>query len=189
MLSLGHAHHAVVLTEVRALLEYLVCNQEVAAALPTYENLLSEFVKRNLCGPHSAVHELCLMAKARLLYYHSTTARSFKVKVMRDSLEQALSVFPNNSSLLGLFVWNEGRVKIENRVRTLMRDVVLKEGTETVIGYIFAIWAEMRLRGSGGRYNPHAVRALFEQAVECSWLVCDQFPVLNQPSKANPRYS
>lgn len=173
MLSLGHTLHAVIYTEVRALFEYLICNREVTAALPTYDVFVAELEKRGLSGPHSAVHEICLMAKARLLYYHSTTARLFKMKTMRDSLEHALSVFPNNSVLLGLFMWNEGRVKIENRVRTLVRDVILKEGAETVIGYSFAIWAEMHLRGFEGRYNPHAVRALFEQAVQSSRLVCD----------------
>jgi hypothetical protein len=172
MLSLGHAYHAVVYTETRALLEYLIC-REVTAALSIYDIFVAELEKRSLSGPYSAVHEACLMAKARLLYYHATTARLFKVKIMRDSLEQALSVFPNNSVLLGLFAWSEGRVKIENRVRTFIRDVILREGAETVIGYSFAIWAEMRLRGSGGRYNPHAVRALFERAAEGSRLVCD----------------
>ncbi|CUS10669.1 unnamed protein product [Tuber aestivum] len=166
MLSLGYVNHAIAFTEARALLEYLASNREVTASLPIYADFLSELDRRGLCGPGSAVHERCLMTEARLLYYHSSASRLFKIKTMRDFLSDSLQVFPNNSVFLELFAWNEAKVKIENRVRTLMRDVVLKEGTETILGYGFAIWAEMRMMGAGGRYNPNAVRALFEQAVE-----------------------
>ncbi|CAZ79699.1 unnamed protein product [Tuber melanosporum] len=166
MLSLGRVNHAIAFVETRALLEYLVSNREVAASLPIYADFLSELDRRGLCGPNSAVHERCLMTEARLLYYHSSTSRLFKIKTMRDFLNNSLQMFPNNSVFLELFVRNEAKTKIENRTRMLMRDVVLKEGSETILGYGFAIWAEMRMIGAGGRYNPHAVRALFEQAVE-----------------------
>lgn len=177
MMSMGHVYHAVVYNEVWAMLEYLSHDQDLATALPVYEALVQDLERRNLTGPQSAVHELCLMSKARLLYHHATTARMFKMKVMRDVLEQALALFPNNSLFLGLYAWNEGRTKIENRVRALMRDVVLEGEKGTVIGWAFAIWAEMRMVGTGGRYNVHAVRALFEQAVECEryvkfYLIC-----------------
>jgi len=166
MLSLGRVNHAIAFAEVRSLLEYLVSNREVTASLPIYVDLLSELERRGLCGPNSAAHERCLMAEARLLYYHSSTSRLFKMKIMREFLNDALRIFPNNSVFLELFAWNEAKTKIENRVRALVRDVVLREGAETILGYGFAIWAEMRMIGVGGHYNPHAVRALFEQAVE-----------------------
>lgn len=166
-MSMGHIYHAVVYNEVRALLEYLSRDQDVIATLSIYDSLIQELERRDLTGPLSAVHELCLMSKARLLYHHATTGKMFKMKVMRDALEKALARFPNNSIFLGLYAWNEGRTKIENRVRTLMRDVVLEERKETIIGWAFAIWAEMRMVGTGGVYNVHAVRALLEQAVGC----------------------
>lgn len=65
---------------------------------------------------------------------------------------------------LSLYAWNEARTRIENRVRTLLRDHVLVDGKESVIGWTFAIWAELQLPH---RYNVHAVRSLFERAVEC----------------------
>lgn len=167
MMSMGHIYHAVVYNEVRALLEYFSHDRDVNTALPIYDSLVQELERRDLTGPLYAVHELCLMSKARLLYHHATTGKMFKMKVMRDTLEKALAWFPNNSVFLGLYAWNEGRTKIENRVRTLMRDVVLEERKETVVGWAFAIWAEMRMVGSSGVYNVHAVRALFEQAVGC----------------------
>lgn len=177
MVSMGHIYHAVVYNEIRALLEYLSHDQDISIALPLFKNLIEDLERRNLTGSHSAVHELCLMAKSRLLYHHSTTAKMFKMKIMRDVLEQALTLFPSNSMFLGLYAWNEGRTKIENRVRTLMRDIVLDEGKETIVGWIFAIWAEMRMVGVRGLYNIHAVRALLEQAVECDRYV--HFPYLD----------
>lgn len=175
MMSMGHVYHAVVYNSVRALLEYLSHDRDVVTVLPVYDSLTQELERRGLTGPQSAVHELCLMSKARLLYHHATTAKMFKMKIMRDVLEKALACFPNNSMFLGLYAWNEGRTKIENRVRTLMRDVVLKERKETVVGWAFAIWAEMRMVGTGGVYNVHAVRALLEQAVGCERYVYAHF--------------
>ncbi|RPB06131.1 DUF1740-domain-containing protein [Choiromyces venosus 120613-1] len=191
MLSLRRVNHAITFAEVRALLEYLASNREVTASLPIYADLLSELDGRGLGGPSSAIHERCLMAEARLLYYHSRTSRLFKMKTMRDFLNDALQMFPNNSVFLELFVWNEAKVRIENRARTLVRDVVLKEGTETILGYSFAIWTEMRMIGAGGRYNPHAVRALFEQAVETNrtkynfslWMIYMEFEIREKEMK------
>ncbi|PWW79846.1 DUF1740-domain-containing protein [Tuber magnatum] len=185
MLSLGRVNHAIAFAEVRALLEYLASNREVVASLPIYTDFLSELDRRGLCGPNSAVHERCLMTEARLLYYHSSASRLFKIKTMRDFLSDSLQLFPNNSVFLELFAWNEAKTKIENRVRTLMRDVVLKEGTETILGYGFAIWTEMRMISAGGRYNPHTVRALLEQAVEANrtkynftlWVIYVEFEI------------
>lgn len=172
---MGHVYHAVVYNEVRALLEYLFHDRDVVTALPVYDSLIQELERRGLTGSQSAVHELCLMSKARLLYYHATTAKMSKMKIMRDILEKALTWFPNNSVFLGLYAWNEGRTKIENRVRTLMKDVVLEERKETVVGWTFAVWAEMRMVGASGDYNVHAVRALLEQAVGCERFVCSCF--------------
>ncbi|KAG0637046.1 NRDE-2, necessary for RNA interference-domain-containing protein [Tuber brumale] len=191
MLSLGRVNHAIAFTEVRALLEYLVSNREVAASLPIYADFLTELDRRGLCGPNSAAHERCLMVEARLLYYHSSTSRLFKIKTMRDFLNNSLQMFPNNSVFLELFVWNEAKTKIENRARMLTRGVVLKEGTETILGYGFAIWTEMRMIGAGGRYNPHAVRALFEQAVETDrtkynfslWMIYVEFEIQERELK------
>lgn len=175
MMSMGHVYHAVVYNEVRALLQYLSHDQDVVTVFPVYDSLTQELERRGLTGPQSAMYELCLMSKARLLYHHAKTAKMFKMKIMRDVLEKALKCFPNNSVFLGLYAWNEGRTKIENRVRTLVRDVVLEERKETVVGWAFAIWAEMRMVGTGGVYNVHAVRALLEQAVGCERYVFISF--------------
>lgn len=175
MMSMGHVYHAVAYNEIRALLEYISHDQDLATVLPLYDSLVQELERRNLAGPQSSVHEMCLMSKARLLYHHATTARIFKMKIIRDFLEQSVVLFPNNSIFLGLYAWNEGKTKIENRVRTLIRDVTLEEGKETVVGWTFAVWAEMRMVGAGGGYNAHAVRALLEHAVECDRYIALRF--------------
>lgn len=165
MVSIRSNEHAGVFNDLRALLEYLATGTNLDAAVEVYDAFIGELARRSLTGPDSPVHEICLLRKSRLLYLHSTTAKPFKPATLRLCLETSLSVFPQNSAFLSLFTWNEARTKIENRVRTVIRDRVLAEGGETVIGWLFAIWAELRM---GVHFNVHAVRSLFERAVECS---------------------
>jgi len=165
MLSIHLNENAGIYNDLRALLEYLADGNSLDAAIAVYNGFLSELGRRSLAGPTSHFHELCLFRKARLIYMHSTTARPFKPATLRFHLEAALEMFPRNMAFLSLYAWNESRTKIENRLRTVVRDRVLKDGNETVAGWLFAVWAEMRM---AQHYNVHAVRHLFERAVECS---------------------
>jgi len=54
---------------------------------------------------------------------------------------------------------------MDDRVRLLMASTVLKFNRETVVGWFFAIWAEIQ-RGLEFGGTVHAVRAAFERAVE-----------------------
>lgn len=108
------------------------------------------------------------MIKARLCYHHNTTSRSFQAATLREILDPAIRVFPDNTAFLNLYVWNEARTRIDNRVRTMLYNVVLNERNEdeTVLKWTFAIWAELQMDASRG-FNQNAVRNLFEKAVEC----------------------
>ncbi|KAI5858627.1 NRDE-2, necessary for RNA interference-domain-containing protein [Tricharina praecox] len=165
MLSIKLNEHAGMYNDLRALLEYLAGGNNLDAAIAVYDGFTSELGRRSLTGPTSHFCELCLLRKVRLVYMHSTTARPFKPATLRSHLEAALEIFPHNMAFLSLYAWNESRTKIENRLRTVIRDRVLKDGNETVAGWLFAVWAEMRM---AQHYNVHAVRHLFERAVECN---------------------
>jgi len=162
MLSIRCMEHAGVFNDIRALLEYLAEGVNLDAALAVYDKFILELEKRSMAGPYSQIHELCLLRKARLVYRHSTTVKPFKPATLRSNLETSLETFPQNSAFLSLYAWNESKTKIENRLRMIVRDRVLLEGKETVMGWLFAIWTEMR---AGEHYNVHAVRSLFEQGV------------------------
>lgn len=177
LLSLGHYYHAVVYNETLALLEYLspmintpnVTNPDVSLSLPVYDLLLSEMKGRGLCKRPE--YEIALMSgKVRLLYYHSRTSRVFRVSLLREALEEAIIEIrqhkeEGNSVLWSLYAWNEGRSKIEGRLRGWLREKLLGMGDKdaTVMAWEFLIWAELRM-GAG---SVHAVRELFERAVEC----------------------
>lgn len=164
MLSLRHNEHAGVFNDIRALLEYLSEGPKLDAALTVYDEFVLELERRSVARTFPGIHELCLCRKARLVYLNSITAKAFKPITLRSTLEAALGIFPQNTAFLSLYSWNESRTKIENRLRTIVRDRVLQEGKETVTGWLFSIWAEMR---AAEHYNVHAVRSLFERGVEC----------------------
>lgn len=164
MLSLRCNEHAGVFNDIRALLEYLGESLNLDAALTVYDEFASELERRSVARTFPEIHELCLSRKARLVYLNSISAKSFKPIALRSTLEAALGIFPQNTAFLSLYSWNESRTKIENRLRTVVRDRVLQEGRETVTGWLFAVWAEMR---AAEHYNVHAVRSLFELGVEC----------------------
>ncbi|KAI5817260.1 NRDE-2, necessary for RNA interference-domain-containing protein [Pyronema omphalodes] len=163
MLSLHFHEYAAVYNDLYALLEYLAHGSKINIdpALAVYDEFMQELERRSLTGPNSRVYEICLLRKSRLIYWHSITAKPFKPATLRSTLETALENFPFNTVFLGLYSWNESRTRIANNLRTVIRNRVLKEGRETVIGWLFAIWAELR---SGEHFSVHAVRALFEEA-------------------------
>lgn len=80
-------------------------------------------------------------------------------------LERAIGSFPHNSAFLSLYFHNELRTKIQNRVRNLLEEKVLKEEDKVSSGdWLFAIFAELHL--DARTYNPSAVRNLFDRAIE-----------------------
>ncbi|KAF8439532.1 NRDE-2, necessary for RNA interference-domain-containing protein [Terfezia claveryi] len=174
--SLGSLKYAFAYNEAMALMEYLFPSAEsknitldVSSALPIYDSLLKELRDRGLSN--SRPYEIGLMnGKIRLLYHHARTSRSFRMAFLREALEEAIvevkqSSRKVNTLLWSLYAWNEGRSRIEGRIRGWLKDQVIGPGGKesTVAGYGFAIWAESRMTGN----NVHAVRKLFDEAVDC----------------------
>ncbi|KAF3926796.1 hypothetical protein ABW20_dc0100386 [Dactylellina cionopaga] len=137
--------------------------------------------------------ERLYMSKARIFYHHALTARPYKAAVFRVFLETAFERFPDNTAFLSMFVWNESRSNIESRIRQmLMPATTSEERADSVVKWIFSIWAEMEM-SAGRRMNPNAVRNLFEKAVESErtkssiqlWLLYLQFELRQaQPGRA-----
>ncbi len=130
-----------------------------------YHKTLESLRSRNMT-PHT-LSELLHQSKARLLYYHASTSSIFRPGLLREELSQSIKIFPNNTIFLSLYRWNETRFRIDDRVRFILRDVVLVDPNETVVGWMFAIWHEVNApMGAGHNYN--SVRAVFEKAVSSS---------------------
>lgn len=114
--------------------------------------------------PGSAEEEEALALQAKIAFRHTQTKKAFRPGILRGILESALQTFPNNSIFLSLHLFNELRTRIENRVRRVLDEIVLKDETATTEGWLFAIYAELHLNSRA--YNLQAVRALFERAVD-----------------------
>ncbi|KAI9849168.1 MAG: hypothetical protein M1837_005398 [Sclerophora amabilis] len=156
-------HHVVSYADILALFNYLSASNSIFSALPVYNQTLTQLYVRSSAQPR--LTEILHQHRARLLYHHATTSRSFRPALIRDTLANSITAFPNNTIFLSLYAWNEARFRIDDRVRAVMQNVVLKERHETVIGWTFAIWHELNGRPRGAGYNTNSVKAVLERAV------------------------
>ncbi|KAK4511241.1 uncharacterized protein ATC70_012455 [Mucor velutinosus] len=105
--------------------------------------------------------EMVWIDYATLLYSHATTSTSYKPGLLRQAMEQALTLFPNNTIFLGFYIWNESKTKIFNRVQHLLNDAVKKDSN--VILWLSAIYSELH------KYTPYhvnSVRDYFERSTQ-----------------------
>ncbi|KAI9145860.1 NRDE-2, necessary for RNA interference-domain-containing protein [Paraphysoderma sedebokerense] len=165
----------------RALFEYL--SQSISEASTTYENLISS-VNPNFIIDTTAsipsldslspisefsspsyipkiITELLYIGYSKLLYRHSINSTIYQPKLLRQVLEQAIDLFPLNTAFWELYFWNESKMKLEMRLRSLCDKVVTRHPSPVLI--LFLIYSEIHLHKS---YNPHVIRSLFEKAVD-----------------------
>ncbi|KAK2802260.1 hypothetical protein FQN50_007441 [Emmonsiellopsis sp. PD_5] len=163
-------------TECLALLAYLARNPDIDAAVNTYAIAHSRLSSHKL--ETTIFSELLLQAKAKLLYHHATSTRIYKPSLLRTELAHSISLFSQNTIFLSLFAWNESRFRIEDRVRSVMRqhtktthppdpsgNLTTSLPTQsTLIPHIFTIYTELH-RGVSAGSTAHSVRAAFEAAL------------------------
>ncbi|MCJ1402120.1 hypothetical protein MMC11_005339 [Xylographa trunciseda] len=167
-LSLGEYRYAVLYSECLVLLEYLANERSIDTVLSSYNHTLQLFTNR--LAQNFPALELLHQSRARLLYYHATHTHSFKPALVRFTLTDSIKRFPHNTIFLSLYAWNEVRFRIDDRVRTLVHDVVLansNNSTQDIISHFFAVYIELRRSPTAGS-NIHSIRGVFERAVESS---------------------
>jgi hypothetical protein len=166
LLSSGNLSHAITHLECLALLSYLTSHSnseatsqsqgDIGAALAIFNASSETLIARGLGA--TLAHELLLQSAARLLYHH-TRRGPFRPALLRTHLANSLALFPRSTIFLSLYAWNESRLRIDDRVRSVLRDVVLSEANDNLISRLFAVRFEMR------NGNVHSTRAAFENAV------------------------
>ena len=169
MMYLRCPEHAVLAMECLILFEYLKNISTLSTATAAFtENL--HLLSINFTDTKSG-EESFRQSFARLLYHHATHEHLFKPSEIRVLLAESVSRFPQNTVFLSLYAWNENRFRIDDRVRSIVQDVVLgisdteKAGKDNVLSHFFAIQIEMN-RGVGLGSNDNAIRATFERAIE-----------------------
>lgn len=101
---------------------------------------------------------------AKLHYRHQELNGSWRPGDLRGILEEAIDTFPNNSVFHSLYLYNETRTRIDNRVRKVLDEKVLRRPSVTAEDWLFAIYAELHINSRA--YNPAKVRSLFKRAVD-----------------------
>jgi hypothetical protein len=172
-LYLKQWEHAFSYADCEALLNYLTSSTgkesqsgsqgDIAAALSTYHEI-SDNLSQSSKSSATIARELLLQSAARLLHHHCR-AGPFRPSLVRETLSQYLTLFPHNTIFLSLYAWNEARLRIDDRVRTLLRDVVVRDpppgevDATPATSRLFAIRYELK------HGNVHSVRAAFEKAL------------------------
>ena len=136
---------------------------DISSALQTCSLFSQAFVSRDV--PHSISHEVFLQAAARLLFHHASIG-PLRPALIREHLTRFLNLFPQNTTFLSLYTWNESRLRIDNRVRNILRSTILTTGSDTLTSRLFAIQYEIR------HGTIHSTRSVFEHALSSSSSKC-----------------
>ena len=166
MLSLNKYRHASLAMECLFLFSYL--RSSLLLAISTFKSNLA-LLSTNSANEH--LHQ----SFAQLLYHHTTHTHSFKPADVRSLLAESIAQFPQNTIFLSLYAWNEARFRIDDRVRSIVNNVVLSNNAststprgkqqESVTSHFFAIYTELH-RGPTFGSNSSTIRSTFERAVE-----------------------
>ncbi|KAH8595645.1 NRDE-2, necessary for RNA interference-domain-containing protein [Bisporella sp. PMI_857] len=121
-LSAGEAACATTYVECLALLEYLTSQSRTEPQSSTQGDITSAIsvfmsFSQGLASHQTGStvsHELALQSAARLLYHHARIG-PFRPAFFRRHLTNFLTLFPRNTIFLSLYVFNESRLRIENR--------------------------------------------------------------------------
>ncbi|KAL8892557.1 MAG: hypothetical protein Q9215_000554 [Flavoplaca cf. flavocitrina] len=170
MLSLGLSTHASLYSELLFLSDYLLDTTTIQAARISFTSNLQLLTKTT--NPKTRRAEaLFRQSFARLLYIHTTAKRPISPSTIRSFLTECIAAFPHNTIFLSLYAWNESRFRMDDRVRGVMRDLVLsnhqnknKDETDHITTHFFAIHADIQ-RGTVQGSNLNAVRGSFERAL------------------------
>ncbi|KAI5305786.1 snoRNA-binding rRNA-processing protein utp10 [Ascosphaera pollenicola] len=170
-------------TECLAVLRYTTSDRDLQQALQVYGHAETNLSRHASFHGNASVRERLHQCKANLLYHHALTRRVYKPSVLREELQRSISLFPSNTMFLGLFVWNESKFRMDDRVRSIMRHHTssshrhpqqqqsssrlnqdTQQDTSRVIPHLYTIFSELH-RGVSAGSTTHSVRAAFEAAL------------------------
>lgn len=169
-LSLSSYSHATFAIECLILFAYLRNAQSLTAAISAFKSNIA-FLTTHVSS-NSSNHEYLYQTFARLLHYHTTHTHLFKPSDIRSLLAESIAQFPQNTIFLSLYAWNEARFRIDDRVRSVVEELVLNasgytkgKAHDSVIPHFFAIYSELH-RGITFGSNVSTIRSTFERAIE-----------------------
>ncbi|KAL8770927.1 MAG: hypothetical protein Q9209_003578 [Squamulea sp. 1 TL-2023] len=178
MLSLGLLTHAAIYSELLFLSDYLLNTTSIQAAHASFTSNLPILTQNKELNDRRA-EALFRQSFARLLYTHTIQKRPISPSIIRSSLTESITAFPHNTIFLSLYAWNESRFRIDDRVRGIMRDIIVSSNklnntnkqqnhnddeSDHISTHFFAVYTDMQ-RGTLQGSNQSAVRGTFERAL------------------------
>ena len=168
--SLARPVHSFIACDLLIILTYLSNSVSLSSALEAFTASLASL--SSYFPSDSPAHELLHQSFAQLLYHHANHVPLFKPATIRETLTASVALFPHNTVLLSVYAWNETRFRVDDRVRTIINDVVLgstmgdrrKEDKESVIPHYFSLHTELNRSLIAGS-NSNTVRKTFEKAI------------------------
>ena len=178
MLSLGESEHVALCSELLFLSDYLLNTSSIRTAYASFTSSLQLLTRNTDPITLRRAEALFRQSFARLLYTHTTHKRPISPSTIRSFLTESIAAFPHNTIFLSLYAWNESRVRIDDRGRGIMRDVVFsnhqnndntannesKDESDHITTHFFAIHTDIQ-RGPIQGSNLSAVRGTFERAL------------------------
>ena len=176
LISLGFYKHAAFAVDCLVVLNYLKSDWSLAAAALVFQSNCAKLT--TYIPSRDPIQEHLHQSFARLLYYYVTHTNLIKPKEIRTLLAESIVLFPQNTIFLSLYAGNETRFRIDDRVRSIVNDVVLagpqgqrqgqsskQEDEQSVVPYFFALHTEFS-RGVAFGSNASTIRSTFERAVD-----------------------
>lgn len=105
--------------------------------------------------------------RCKLMRWHIHQRRPYKPPFVRTIIETSIRSFPNNTLFLSFHAKTEEHHRLDDRIRSVMREGVLYGPQSNIVGWTFALAQEIRRyqqQASGS--TAHAVRSAFQKAVK-----------------------
>ena len=98
--------------------------------------------------------------------------------VLRPFLEGLITVYPNNTLFLSLYLANESSSQVFGRVHRMIEETILNSTESSATAFLWAAWAEAR-SGRGEFWSPSSaaaerVRHVFDKALEVAGYVLSE---------------
>jgi hypothetical protein len=111
--------------------------------------------------------EEALQLSARISFVHRSRNPA-PASIMRGVLDNATDLFPNNTTFLSLYLWEEIRMRVHGRIHRLSGRL----GGTSIIGGLWSVWAEAvmssRTFWDAGGGGSERVRAVLDKVVNSS---------------------
>ncbi|KAI9303040.1 NRDE-2, necessary for RNA interference-domain-containing protein [Cunninghamella echinulata] len=112
-------------------------------------------------GQKGFISERIWVSFIKLLYHHAVRNESgYQPIKLRTLTMKALKLFPNNTILMGIFIWNESKTWVYNRVQNVFTENLSRDSN--VILWLSYIYFQLHRRKP---YDVNLVRTIFEEAV------------------------